>query len=431
MKKIANLLLIFAIGFSITNCGLFSKNKKNYEIQYPPELAAVDKKVKKKKYFEAHDKIDAYLKKSENLEYFGVAYFLKGYIYELQGDEEKTIEFYRRAIKHTSKFNSLVEAKALYNLSFTYERANDFDSVMSVLTDLVQRPKYFRPITAKVETRARMGAALGSLGQMEKAKKFHSEAEQYYYKMSRENFFKPSKLALTKALYYLGVVVYDSKNEKFNNLRDKLNWGQTHLLACTEASTGSWSRKAANRLLLSYDKMWQLIKAYKPMDKDLDPQTYNKMKDYRQLEMASDFYDILRKIRPEEFPIHKDNRYSRIVVDTSDKWMNVLQDFVLTLEVGPELIRDKKVKQRPIFVEIAEAKAKPKKEKKPKALPPPIGVQISSEIQKEMEIENAKKSEELKAELKSQFKTKQDKDIMREKDKKSKFIPLPEKDPNL
>ena len=435
MNKSYPLCLLITL-LIVSGCGLFKK-KKNYSIKYPEELTLVAEQIDEEKYKDARFNLDEYLNRSENLEYFGHAYFLKGYIYELEGDTEKAIRFYRQSVKHSSRFNGLVEAKALYNLSFTYERNGQFGPLMTVLTDLVKRPQHFRPLTARVETPARMGAALASLGQMKKAKKFHQQGAEAYKRLSRSNFFSPSRNELGKAQYYLGVVVYKNDNETFDKLKQKLQWGQIHLMAASEASIGSWSRKASNQLLKSYDQMWNLIKTYKPQQKGLDKLSYRRQKHYKQLEMASDFYDIVDKVRAEEFPLHRVNRYSSKIIDAADSWQNRLKAFVVTLDIGPETIREKPVRQRPLAKVLDEEWKKKivkvnKEQAKDETLPLPVGVDVAGDLKRyaeEKKQEDSARQQSLQKELSKKMKTGIKPTSASEKDKA--FSPLPPKDPNL
>jgi|GEM_PF-2174375 len=423
--------------FLTTGCSSAPKTQDS-QVVYPPELEQVRKKIAQKHYKDAHGLIDSYLNRSENLQFFGHAYFLKAYIFELEGDVEEAMTFYRRSIQHANGFDSLVQAKALYNLSFTLERKGAFDELMTVLTDLFNRPEHFKALTAQVETQARMSSALASLGQLKKAKQVHARAAASYKKMSRANWFRPKPESLAKALYYLGVVVYPEKNESFSSLEKKLSWGEVYLLKSAESSVGSWSQKATSMLLQGYARLWKKIESFRPEEKNLDPTAAQRAKAAGQLDMASKFYDLLIQVNTEEFPLHKVNRNSKKIIEGADLWKRKLESFALNLKLGPETLREKKVRQTPL-VRILDEEWKRRstpvnKEQtaKSRVLPLPIGAGMKGVADEKIETPSSAPvgSQTLGDEVKANVRPKSVKDKLN-KDLKKKFEALPEKDPNL
>ena len=163
--------------------------------------------------------------------------------------------------------------------------------------------------------------------------------------MVRHNLFRASKEDSSQALYYLGLNIYPAKNENFDHLHKKATWGQKYFLASAEASISNWSKKSTNQLLKSYETIWSLIKKHES-DSRLDKMASKKQKQEKQLEMAADFYDLLHRIKAEEFPMAKVNRYSKKIVESADKWLARVESFAQTLSLGPETTRVGKIKQR-------------------------------------------------------------------------------------
>ena len=136
-------ILIYCLVFSaFAGCSLFSKKEKKVSyIEYPAELKKVNAMVIEKKFDDARILIDDYLNRSENIHWFGHAYYLKGFVYESDNQPDEAIRFYRQAIQHASRYDSVVEAKAIYNLSYVYERTGQMGELSSTLTDLMKRPQ--------------------------------------------------------------------------------------------------------------------------------------------------------------------------------------------------------------------------------------------------------------------------------------------------
>lgn len=347
MKK--NSLIYCFLCLLFLGCSLFSKKEKKVShIQYPPELKKVNAMVIEKKFDDARILIDDYLNQASNIHWFGHAYYLKAFVFESNNQPDQAVKFYRQAIQHASRYDSLVEAKAIYNLSYVYERTGQMSELSSTLVDLMQRPQHFDVLTAHVETPARLAASFASLGQMKKAKKFHSMASKNYDRMIRHNLFRASREDLSQALYYLGLNVYPTSTEDFSNLNTKTALGQRYLLASAEASVSSWSKKATKQLLSSYENLWALIKKHESKEK-LDKMARRKDTQNTQLDMAADFYDLLHRIKAEEFPMSKVNRNSKQIIESANKWLVKVEGFAQGLDLGPETVRTKKVKQRKLY----------------------------------------------------------------------------------
>lgn len=347
--QILTLFLILFVGFG---CSSFREPEPRRGIIYPPELQNIESMIRAKKTKDALQFLDNYLSQPENLRFFGQAFYLRGYVYEAEGDVEKAVNNYRQSIQHGSRYDSLVEAKALYNLSFTYERANRFAELVGVLRDLRQRASFFRPITGQVETPARLASAHFGLGQMKKGLQYHESAAKNFLSLARGNGYKANALLHTRVLYYLSALAYSENEETFANLLKKFNLGQKYLIECTEGGTGSWSTKCALLGLQGYKKLFQFIEDYDAVESSskvpLDRMAGRRQTQGRQLEMASDFYDLLLKSAVSEFPLERMNRNSQKLLQASDYWKRRLEFYVSHLELGPHKERGSAVSNRPL-----------------------------------------------------------------------------------
>lgn len=375
MTKIYLIILAALIGA----CSLVpvTKAKSNQDLNYPPELQDVHGLIVQEKTVDAQAKIDDYINKAENIHWYGHAYFLKGFLFEMEEKYKDSIKFYRRAIQHGSKYESAVEAKALYNLSFVFEKLDQRQDLISTLLDLMKRRSFFNRLTGQVEIPARLAAAYASQGKMKEGLIFHREAAQNFKQLVRVQTFKAPKEEVSKSLYYLGFSVFDENNEQFHSLIRKLNVGQKYFLASAEASKSQWSEKSRDRLKNEYDKAWAQVLNYKPEGFDNDPLAFKKQKHRKQLVMASDMYDLMHRLRAEEFPMGDVNPRSKVIVDQSSQWIAKIEDFAQKLDVGPETTRNKKIKNKKLAIYVEEkfeevkvnkeqVKAEPiQKEKKP------------------------------------------------------------------
>lgn len=338
---------------------------KKIELEYPKELAAVNQLILERKTHDARLKVEEYLNKAENINWYGHAYFLQAFLYELDENFPQSIKYYREAIQHGSQYESKVEAKALYNLSFVYERIDEREKLVSTLVDLMKRRAFFDILTGQVEIPARLAAAYASQGRLKEAIIFHKEASRNFHDLVRNARFKADRSELSKSLYYLGFATFDENNESFDSLIFKLDRGQKYFLASAEASNSVWSQRAVDRLRAEYDRAWGMVQQYSPRGLDHDPQALKKQKQRGQLIMASQLYDLMFKLEAEEFPMLSVNKRSKDLVENSKDWIEKIEKFALNLDVGPEMIRNKKIKNKKLarYVDDEIKKVKVNKEK--------------------------------------------------------------------
>lgn len=353
-------LLFLIVGVVCIGCSTLKSEPTSLVIQYPVELEAVHGLIVEKKTDDARLKIDDYLNKAENIHWYGHAYFLKAFLYELDNNLDSAVQYYRSAIQHASAYDAKVEAKSLYNLSFVFEKIQRQDELLTSLIDLMKRREFFDVLTGHVEIPARLAAAYASVNKMKEARIFHREARQNFNSMVRRNQFRASKDEISKSLYYLGFSVFDPQKQDYDVFMQKLSLGQKYFLAAAEASDGIWSIKAADRLLGQYDAAWGMVQSYKQEGFDHDPVAKKKRQQMRQLVMASDLYDLVHRLRVEEFPMSNVNRRSKRVMEKSSEWLQKMERFALNLKLGPHMTRNKKIKNKKlaIYVEKKEVPVK-------------------------------------------------------------------------
>ncbi len=343
-------ILIFSL--ALGSCSHLNRNIKSQNINYPPELQKVYSHLGEDKLESAHQRVDEYINKAENIDWYGHAYFLKAYIYESQGQNQKAIDFYRKSIQHSAQYDSLVEAKALYNLSFVNEKMLYKSEMVSNLLDLMKRPQYFDQLTSLVETPARLAAAFASQNKMPVAIGYHQKAVSSFEKLSQKNKLGRDRDEISKSLYYLGFAVLSDKSLSFDVWRDQLQRGQKYLLASAEASKGPWSERSVETLMRLYDQGWDYIQTYDPSDFKNDSLAYKRNQHYGQLERASDFYDLVHRLRAEEFPLNDVNPRSKKMMDESQRWLTRLEKFSRGLDLGPQMTRDQKLVQKKLTTPV-------------------------------------------------------------------------------
>lgn len=340
-------MMLFTL-FIVVGCSTTPRGASPY-LKYPKELDDVHNLIVQKKTDDARMRVDDYLNKAENINWYGHAYFLKGFLYEMDDNVEQAAVFYRTAINHSVKFDSNVEAKALYNLSFVNERIQNWNELLLNLTDLMKRRQFFDPVIGQVEIPARLAAAYAVLGKLAEAEVFHKQARQNFERMIRKSSEFIPKHELAKTLYYLGLDVYDPRMENFNGLIKKLDIGQKYFLAAAEASDNDWSERASSRIVALYEKAWNMIHTYRTQEFKNDELAQRRQKHATQLEMASELYDLTHRLRVEEFPLADVNRRSRRIMEESEGWLDRLEKFAQKLDLGPAMVRNKKVANKKLM----------------------------------------------------------------------------------
>lgn len=350
MKKLA---LFVSVLFLLTSCNTVpNKEPRVPDLGYPQELQDVLSLIEEKKYEDALSRADDYLNKADNIKWYGHAWFLKGFVYESSERLQQAMAQYREAIQHAANYDSRVEAKALYNLSFVYEKSEKYEELVASLLDLMKRPQFFDAITSKVETPARLAAAYARQHQMQPAKEFHKRGSQAFAKMVRRSNLTVSREDLSKSLYYLGLDVYDANQENYGELIEKLQIGQPYFLASAEASNSMWSEKSVKRLENEYSKAWGMVIDYKPKGFDHDTLAFEKNKQSQQLEMAAQLYDLMHVLQVEEFPMGRVNNRSNEMIRGSEKWVDKIEKFAISLDLGPATIRKTKIKNTKLAVYV-------------------------------------------------------------------------------
>ncbi|MEM7646067.1 MAG: hypothetical protein AAF203_04085 [Pseudomonadota bacterium] len=343
--KLTVLILIFGLGMS--GCMFLPATKDQApNIEFPKKLKKANDLIVSDKTSDAKVIIEDYLNESINIHWFGHAYFLKGFLFEKEDQPENAIREYRNAIQHTNSYDSLVEAKALYNLSFVFEQTRKMDELLVSLIDLMKRRSFFNQLTGQVEIPARLAATYAYFHREKEAAIFHQQATNGYNKLIRNSSKGQNRDDISKALYYMGFAVFDPPKESYAGLAKKVNMGQKYFLASAEASKSEWSQKSANRLRQLYRLLWARVEGISVQGLDHDQQAKNKQKQRLQLIMASDLYDMNHRLQAEEFPLGNINPRSKAIMDESKVWIRKLEEFALGLSLGPEMIRDKAVKNK-------------------------------------------------------------------------------------
>ncbi len=338
-------------------CATFFKEeeeKKNTQLDYPQELEGVQDLYVAGRPVDALSKLDQFVNDSEKIHWFGHAYFLKAYIYESTGELDKAIKMYREAIDHGSQYESEVEAKALYNLSYVYERIGEMQKMLVSLVDLSKRKKFFSPFIARVEIPARLAAVYASMGRLELAQGIHEDAKDHYEKMIRRNQLPSTPEEHSKILFYLGLSSFDQNDENFTTLLPKLRKGQKYYLYSAEASNSPWAKRSRERLRNQYAKLWGFILNYEPKNLNHDSLAFSRNKQEKQLDRAADMYDLMYQLRAEEFPLASVNKNSGKIMAMSQDWLEKIEKFTLGLDLGPAMVRNKKIRNRRLIRYVEE-----------------------------------------------------------------------------
>lgn len=246
------------------------------------------------------------------------------------------------------------------------------------LVDLSKRKKFFSPFVASVEIPARLAAVYASIGRIELAKSIHRDAISHYERMIRKNQLPSSPKEHSKILFYLGLSTFDQNDETFKTLLPKLRSGQKYYLYAAEASNSIWANRSRERLRNQYAKLWGFILNYEPKNLNHDSLAFSRNKQEKQLDRAADMYDLMYQLRAEEFPLASVNKNSGKIMAMSQDWLEKIEKFTLGLDLGPAMVRNKKIRnrrliryveeeQKPVVINKETQKSqKPTPKKKPK-----------------------------------------------------------------
>lgn len=209
------LFLIFCLG-TLQACQALPR--RTPEIQYPSELAEVLHMIDEGDRQTALKYVDQYLGRAEKLQWYGHAFYLQGRIHQGAQNYKEAIESFRRAIRHSSEYDSQVEAQSLYALAETYEQSGQFTHLLSALLDLRRRGKHFSSLVEDVEIPARLAAAYAQAGQMDVAAQWHESGAKNLQQTLRAQGPLLSGDDIARSHYYLGLAVFPVKNETFDQL---------------------------------------------------------------------------------------------------------------------------------------------------------------------------------------------------------------------
>ncbi len=351
MELFKKISIVSGMIFTLVACTHGPRKAQN--IDYPQELEQVFLLVSQGEGDLTLKQIQSYLDRSEKLQWHGHAYYLQGRVYQGQKKWDKAIESFRKAVRQSSGFDSLVEAQSLYRLSQVYEHTGQTKDLIASLLDLMPRRSFFDQLIGDVEIPARLAAAYASEGQMEKAHAFHGQANQFLQKIIRVHGNHLSENDIAKSQYYLGTAIYLSEKEDFHSLLSKLNLGQRHLLASIEIEASAWSAESKQALIQSYQKLWDLLIQH-PVSEELshDPRAQKKQMQNEQLVMASDFYDLVLRLQAERTPKTPVQSPAWEALRKAEEWRQRLEGFAAKLDLGPEVTRSHKIKNRPLLNKI-------------------------------------------------------------------------------
>lgn len=344
MMKMLKKTMFFVLFFALQGCAYWNGNRIVEEISYPHDLSNVRKMADEQKWKEAHDSINSYLNKAENIRWYGHAYFLRGFLYESQQQDEKAVAAYRMAVQHSTGFDTKVQTQALYNLSFVYEKKRDFNSLATTLADLQKNKSLLPPLIARVETPARQAAVLFNQGDWKTALKIHHQALQSFKEINRQGRIQWREDAAGQAVFYLGLVVLNDEIKDLQTWFAAMAQGQNSLLINSESATDLWAIRSAETLDRLYRQTFQAIEHYDPRNLLSDPVAHQKRKQEYQLEAAAKLNDLSLQLLAEAQPNTTTTDAASHVHKTARDWNLKLQKWVLSLDLGPHTERSKKVK---------------------------------------------------------------------------------------
>jgi tetratricopeptide (TPR) repeat protein len=254
------------------------------------------------------------------------AYYNWGAALEGQSNYQAAEEKYKKVVEYYEGIPSREEAEALYRLSLCYEAQGLDEKNIMALLELNTRAQYLSSDVATVEVPARLAAAYAREGNEEQAQSYFAKAESGLKRIRRTARGQNDMMIwLPKTLYSMGHIPPAHKGmsaDEFKNYSASLEKAQPWLVRAAELNDKTWSKKAADELLASYQEAWNAIDL---VTTPAGPDKVQDLKDRQdqQRSMALDLDTAISRLKLERLPSVPGDPESEVLADTFDRLSSI------------------------------------------------------------------------------------------------------------
>jgi tetratricopeptide (TPR) repeat protein len=239
------------------SCASFQKETSlQAPIDYADDLDTAVYLMKQKRYDQAETKVKNYLLQTTDLYEHGSALLLLGEIYEETDNIERATDTYKKLVDHGAGYHSSQMVKALYKLSWLYERRQMYEDVLVLLVDLKKNLRNNDDFIKNVETPARLANTYYVLNKWDKALQYRSEALN---RLQHSDYSEQAAEMLARSYFYLSLVQLEPNAKVDRHYSEVISAAQKDLLRLVESDNLEIHKKAAQLLLRLYQSYFDDI----------------------------------------------------------------------------------------------------------------------------------------------------------------------------
>lgn len=212
--------------------------------------------------------------------------FLKALAFEKNGDCERALEQYKKLSDYRFSNNERIKAQATYRQAFCYEEQGQDVQALSLLLSLVEQKQHLDAELALAELPARISATYTRLGEEQEAQNYLIQAEQGITQLiDRNNDKEEQKRWLSYTFLQMGTLSVGQIHwTNFQKLQQAWSETQKYLVRSIELNDPTWSAKAEQELVQTYERFWNYIYHFNPASTfDWQTDLYQKAKAQKQL----------------------------------------------------------------------------------------------------------------------------------------------------
>lgn len=291
---------------------------------------------KQKKLDQAEAEVLSYLQQSKDIYWQGAALLLMGEIQEESGKTSEAMATFQKLLNHGAGYETHHAAKALYKMSWIYERQNNCQQVIATLTDLQRQLLRGDEFVKKVETPARLANCYYLLNQWERAKTLRAESQKNY---------KAADLGMVpedvrwRSYLYISFVGASSLDKTDRHLPEVIDMVQKDLLHLLERAPEPFNELAFKRLLGLYEDLFNEY-TNKPKPKTAEEKNENNEILVKELASLVDLIEELKAAKsPKELATNNTDIFFMKIQNIEERARTIVRQ----LEVGMQ--KEKKQKR--------------------------------------------------------------------------------------
>lgn len=330
MRLLSFFILFLIVGCTTTPVALWAPT---------PHPDALEKAVylkSQKKLDQAEAEVQSYLEQTKDIYWQGAALLMLGEIQEDRDQAAEAMETYRKLLNHGAGYESHQAAKALYKMSWLYERQNNCEQVIATLTDLKKVLLKGDEFIKRVETPARLANCYYVLNHWDRAMNLRTESLQQLKVVNSDNL--PNDVRWRSYLYiqFVGMNPMENTDRRLATL---IEMGQKDLLNLLERAPAPINEIAFAKLFELYDSLFKLY-TNKPKPKNAVEKEENNQQLLKELASFVDHFEELRAARsPKDMAVNETEMFFMKMQNLEERARTIARQ----LEVGMQ--KEKKQKR--------------------------------------------------------------------------------------